>query len=57
MLDQVLEGAAVLTDHTEDCDWKTLGLRRMITRLCALFKAVVYRGGFGLNPSPEIPKF
>jgi len=38
-LDQVQKKAFQFTIHTKDSDWETLAQRRMIARLCALFKA------------------
>ena len=39
MLDQVQMKAAQFTNHIKDSDWETLSQRRMIARLCTLFKA------------------
>jgi len=38
-LDRVQKEAAQFTYHTKDSEWETLAQRRMIARLCALFKA------------------
>jgi hypothetical protein len=38
-LDRVQKNLAQFTNHTKNFDWKTLDLRRTISRLCALFKA------------------
>jgi hypothetical protein len=38
-LDRVQKKAAKFAYHTNELNWKTLSQRRMISRLCALFKA------------------
>ena len=38
-LDHVQTKAAQFTNHMKDSDWETLAQRRLITHLCALFKA------------------
>ena len=38
-LDRVQKKATQFTNHTKDFEWENLAQRRMIARLCALFKA------------------
>jgi len=38
-LDRVQKKAAKFTYHTNESNWETLSQRRMISRICALFKA------------------
>ena len=38
MLDRVQMKTAQFSNNTKDSDWVNLALRRMTTRLCALFK-------------------
>jgi hypothetical protein len=44
-LDRVQNKAAKFVHHTGGLDWESLAQRRKIARMCAMFKAYVYKGG------------
>ena len=46
-LNQVQKGAAKFTNNINESGWETLSQRRLIARICALFKA--YTGGQALK--------